>query len=167
MELRPIRIDGDVAFVPLTRGYEAIIDAADVPLVDGFNWSARVQTCSVYAGRTDQSSPTRGTVRMHRFLMGEPKGFEVDHRDGNGLNNRRDNLRVATGQQNRQNTRTRCDNSSGFKGVAWHKNRGKWLAHIGVGGRRLHLGYFETPEDAHAAYCNASTRLHGDFGRAA
>lgn len=162
---RLIRIEGDIAYVPLTQGHEAVIDAADVPLVDGFNWCARVVPNTVYAVRTDRLGAKPREVSLHRVLMGDPDGLEVDHRDRNGLNCRRQNLRAATHAQNAMNRAVQSNNTSGFKGVSWHKAKGKWRAEIKVGGKKRHLGSFHAPEDAHAAYCKASTELHGDFGR--
>lgn len=163
-DLRPIRIEGDVAFVPLTRGYEAIIDAADIPLVEGRNWCALVcKSGIVYA----QHGARRGKGLMHRVILGaECEGSLVDHRDHNGLNNRRFNLRPATYAQNNHNARRRSDNTSGLKGVCWHTKTGKWVAQIQSGGRRRHLGLFTTPEAAHAAYQQASVQHHGEFGKA-
>jgi hypothetical protein len=163
--IRPIRIEGNIAYVPLTRGYEAIIDAADVPLVAGHNWCALVRPHTVYAGRGDCTGPTFRTVQMHRVLMGEPDGLDVDHEDGNGLNNTRDNLRPATRPQNQHNARTRSDNTSGYKGVYWSNREGVWKAQIRINGRRKYLGRHDTPEDAYASYCEASKKYHGEFGR--
>lgn len=163
--IKPIRIEGDLAYVPLTKGYEAIVDATDVPLVEGYNWTAAVKSRTVYAIRTDYTGPKQRRVRMHRVILGEPEGMQVDHRDGNGLNNRRDNLRKATHSQNTHNARTSNRNTSGFKGVGWNKAKAKWQARICINGKRKSLGYHDTPEVAYAAYCKASAKLHGEFGR--
>ena len=165
-EIRPIRIEGNVAFVPLTQGYEATIDVADIPLVERWNWAALVKPRTVYAYRTEEIGRTKRKIRMHRLLIGEPNGLLVDHRDCDGLNNRRDNLRVATHSQNNHNSRLAGHNGSGFKGVSWHKQYEKWHAYISKEGKRLFLGYFASAEAAHAAYCKASAELHGEFGRA-
>lgn len=162
---RPIRIEGDVAYVPLTKGYEAIIDTADVPLVDGVNWCATVHHSAVYAVRTDLISGRPRRVYMHRIII-PCEGLEVDHVDWNGLNNRRNNLRAATTSQNQYNQRLAKHNTSGFKGVSWNKRREKWRAQIRAGGTRLDLGLFPTREDAHAAYAKASAELHGQFSHA-
>lgn len=161
--MREIRVEGDVAYVPLTKGYEAIIDAADLPLVQGFHWTALVSPRSIYAYRVDCSGGGRRGILMHRLLLGDPSGMEVDHRNGDGLLNRRSNLRAATKQQNRQNARKRTDNTSGFKGVA--RDGGKWGARIMVDGKRKYLGGFGCPTAAHLAYAKASQALHGEFGR--
>jgi len=167
MKARPIRIEGDVAYIPLTQGYEAVIDAADVPLVAGFNWCANVQSHAIYVKRAVRCGPKRSTVTLHRVLMDEPDGMQIDHIDGDGLNNRRLNLRKATAAQNQHNQGINIVNTSGFKGVGFHKESGKWSAKIKINRKRLHLGYFATPEAAHAAYAEASARLHGEFGRVA
>jgi hypothetical protein len=165
--IRPIRIEGKIAYVPLTQGYEAIIDAADVHMVDGWNWYAMVLTNTVYVARNSHrdANGNRNTILLHRVIIGCPDGLDVDHRDADGLNNRRCNLREATHAQNMRNRRIQADNTSGFKGASWHKNSGKWQAKISIDGKEHHLGLHPTPEEAHAAYASASARLHGEFGR--
>jgi hypothetical protein len=86
--IRPIRVEGNVAFVPLTKGRESVIDAADVHLVEGFNWFAHVRGGGAYACSL-RLSPKRKHIILHRIIMGDPDGLEIDHIDGDGLNNRR------------------------------------------------------------------------------
>ena len=163
--IRPIRIEGDIAYVPLTQGYEAVIDAADVPLVAGLSWYTYRHKRAIYAvTNSTDGDGRRFTLRMHSAIT----GFAfTDHRDGNGLNNRRSNLRPADRQQNNRNARLRVDNACGLKGAYWHKGVRKFAAHIRSSGRPVHLGYFDTAEAAHAAYCEASALIHGEFGRTA
>lgn len=164
--IRPIRIEGNVAFVPLTQGHEAIIDATDVHLVNGFNWLASKEGRTFYARRTQGGGNFPSlTIRLHRAILGASDGQEVDHINGNGLDNRRSNLRIVTHAENMLNARPRADNTSGFKGVSFHRATGKWQSGIRINGKRRGLGLFATPEDAHAAYCAASEALHGQFGR--
>lgn len=164
---RPIRVDGDLAYITLTKGYEAVIDAVDVHLVDGFNWSAITpRPGGVYARRNNLTACGKRTaVYMHREILGHPAGFDVDHIDGNGLNNKRENLRIATVSQNAYNSLTPKNNTSGYKGATFHNRFGRWIAKISAEGKSHHLGYFDTPEEAHAAYCEASKRLHGEFAK--
>jgi hypothetical protein len=164
-QVRPIRIEGNIAYVPLTKGYEAVIDAADVALVEAHNWCASVDANTVYAQRKDCSGPKKRTVWLHRAIMGEPSGLKVDHKDGNGLNNRRYNLREATHAENMRNRRTNENNTSGFKGVYLNKQSEKWCAQIKLNGKNRQLGRFDTPEEAHAAYATASAKLHGEFAK--
>lgn len=167
MKKRPIRIEGDVAYVPLTKGYTAIIDAADAHLVEGANWYANVQSHTVYAARNVYSNGSSHAVLVHRVIMDAPADLKVDHINGDALDNRRSNLRLATHAQNLHNQRLSTRNTCGFKGVWWDNLRGKWKAGIRLGGKHHHLGYHRTAEAAHAAYTKASAELHGEFGRVA
>ena len=91
----------------------------------------------------------------------------IDHADGDLNNNRFSNLREATHSQNLANSRLRRDNKVGLKGVCQERTTGRWMANINKDGRRHYLGLFDSPEEAHAAYCDAAARLHGEFARAA
>lgn len=164
--LRPIRIEGNVAYIPLTKHFEAIIDTADVPLVDDRNWCAAVRPNGTYAVSKGRCDGKMIGVHLHRVILSAPAGMQADHIDGDGLNNRRSNLRLATPSENARNQRRSRDNTSGFKGVWWHKGRRKWQAQIMAGGRQQYLGLFNTAEAAHAAYCEAAKSLHGEFARA-
>lgn len=161
---RPIRVEGEVAYVTLTKGYEAIIDASDAQLVGMWNWCADVSGGNAYATRGDWRGSDQRVVRMHREILAAPAGFDVDHIDGNKLNNRRSNLRLATRAENNRNRARRRDNKSGFKGVTKHSS-GRWRATIKANGKFKHLGVFDTPQEAHAAYLDASRYWHGEFGR--
>ena len=101
------------------------------------------------------------------YMKGEfPDGL-LDHRNGDGLANRFDNLRASTYKQNSWNSKRRRRGSSGFKGVTWKEERGKWVAQIFVDGRNRHLGYFDDPEAAHDAYIVAARDAFGRFARSA
>lgn len=169
--IRKIRTEGEIAFVPLggKGGYEAMIDASDVHLVEGCNWNADVQrradgtVRAVYARRTYWLDGKSRTLLMHRAIAEACGVAEVDHKDGNGLNNRRANLRPATTAQNQHNSRMRPNNTSGVKGVSWHKRNEKWQAQVTIQRRRVGLGYFGTIEEAAAAIAQERAKLHGEF----
>lgn len=93
-----------------------------------------------------------------------PTGI-TDHIDGNKANNIPSNLRMASPSQNNFNRRAYSNNKSGLKGVCWSKARSKWIAQISANGTEKHLGYFNTKEEAHAAYCTAAVELHDEFAR--
>ena len=165
---RQIRIEGEIAFVPLTLGYEAVIDAEDVPLISAWIWCASVSRRrdgsirTVYALRNVHKV---GSVHMHRVIAGTPPELHTDHIDGDGLNNRRSNLRVVTRSQNMRNRSVSAASASGIKGVWWHKRDRKWYATIRMEGKKHHLGCFSSIEKAAEAYAAASKSLHGEFGR--
>lgn len=165
MKYKPFRIEGDIAYIPLTRGYEAIIDAADVELVGMKNWYALPAPGTVYARREVRRDGKKIRIPMHRVITQPPTGMEVDHIDGNGLNNRRSNLRVVTHAQNLSNRGAPKNNTSGKKGVVWMKDEKRWRAQIGVNGKNMHIGCYPTIDLAHAAYVVVCRELHGEFGR--
>jgi hypothetical protein len=166
MKPRPIRIEGDLAYVPLTQGRTAVIDAADRLFVEGRNWFFITGYAATWVRAEDGR---RQTVWMHRLIAATPNGMETDHISGDGLDNRRSNLRHATKSQNLQNRSAQTDNKSGLKGVSLYQNKTtcKWRATIILQRKQRHLGYFATPEAAHEAYCQAAKAMHGEFARTA
>lgn len=169
---KPVRVLEDMGDgthrVPLTRGKYALIDSADAAYVGQWNWCAWVgRDRKWYAVRTEHHGARSRTVRMHRVLLGDPPvEMDVDHRNGDSLNNRRSNIRLATRAQNAMNQRRSRVNTSGYKGVSWYARHGQWGVRIVVGGRTHFLGLYRDPAEAHAAYCEAAVRLHGEFANA-
>lgn len=163
---RPLRIEGSIAIITLTQGYEAHIDAADAHLVEAFNWCVLIhpRRNAIYAARATRI-PKKQMFLLHRVLTEAPENLQVDHMDGNGLNNRRSNLRLCSRLQNQISKGPRSDNRSGLKGVSWCSKAKKWQSEIMLHGKRKWLGYFAAPEDAHAAYADAAHELHGEFAR--
>jgi len=159
----------DTYLIPLTRGKSTTVDVIDANLADVL-WTAKPDSYTIYAHRHEPcGNGKRKTIRLHRVILALMlkrdllTGEEVDHIDGNGLNNTRKNLRLATKAQNMANSRKRSDNTSGFKGVCWYEHKGKWRAYISVSGKKMHLGYFTSKEAAYAAYCTAAEKYHGEF----
>lgn len=143
----------------LTRGYKTVVDDADFDWLSQFKWSAFIPTKSktVYAGRVVDEK----TVYMHRLITGEPP-CKVDHKNRNGLDNQRENLRQATHSQNLVNSPPR-GGSSAYKGVSKCKQTGKWKAEIRCNERRYTLGRFTEETDAALAYNDAAIKLFGEF----
>lgn len=148
-----------VKVVPLTRGQFTIIDPGDYPAVSVLPWHANLIHGVWYAQHTNAANRT--VIGMHTFLTGFA---ETDHLNGNGLDNRRGNLRDAAGR-NSHNTRKHRGSSSRYKGVSWHAARHKWTAQITRHDVKQHLGYFVKEEDAARAYDTAAREHHGTFGR--
>ena len=154
--------DGIVEIV-LTQGKLAIIDAEDYPKIMKHRWHAQKHRNTFYA--TTNIQMNGGSLRMHQILIPYDTSYMVDHANGNGLDNRKSNLRQATAAQNGWNRGKQINNTSGFKGVCLHKASKKWAAEITLNGKQTHLGLFETPQEASNAYTQASKELHGAFGR--
>src|ERR1700685_1864374 len=115
-------------FIPLTQGKVAMVDDADYEWLAQWKWFAIFDHGNWYAVRNVRKPDgTQTPLRMHRVLLGlTDLKIEVDHRDGNGLNNQRHNLRIATHGQNMCNRSMQKNNISGVRGVCWHKDAGKW-----------------------------------------
>jgi hypothetical protein len=164
MKKRPIRIEGDIAYVPLPCGKEALIDADDAKLIGQHNWSVDAKG---YVRTTKSLNGKRECIKIHRLIMQAMADVQVDHIDSNKLDNRKEKLRFATNAQNGCNRGANVNNKSGFKGVSLHKRDQQWQAYIQHNGKSVYLGLFTTPELAHQAYCKASAELHKEFGRTA
>lgn len=148
--------------IPLTQGYVALVDDADFPGLSRFSWSVSIGAGGPYARRRTLRSEAYGTahISMHRMLAGPG---EVDHRNGNGLDNQRANLRPATHAQNGANQRVPVNSTSGFKGVSKRRDSRMWAARIRVGGQLQHLGMHKTAEAAARAYDDAAREAYGEF----
>ena len=107
----------------------------------------------------------RSVIQMHRLIVNPPRGVIVDHRDRDGLNNQRDNLRIATRADNRRNSVPQKNNASGLKGVYWKVDHQKWSAQIRVGARLRTIGYYGTAGEAARAYDAAAREAFGEFAR--
>jgi hypothetical protein len=151
--------------IPLTMGKVAVIDAEDAERVTAHKWTATFnrRTGKYYAKRSVGGRGHQRTVYLHLFIMNAEQGRQVDHKNGNGLDNRKSNLRLATSGQNRQNEPVRSTSKSGFKGVSFSKALGKWEAQISDKGKGVRLGYFDTPEDAARAYDRKAKEIFGEF----
>lgn len=159
----PHPTDPTAVLVCLSRGMTATIDAADADRVAVHSWHA-VDRRTVNRERWYASAYIDGRTKvyLHQFIVDAPNGVEVDHRDGDGLNCRRSNIRIATRGQNARNM-VRPVGASGYRGVTKPYGRKKWPAQIVMDGRALRIGYFPTAEEAAKAHDDAARKLHGAF----
>jgi hypothetical protein len=153
--------------IPLTRGLVALVDDEDFELVSQYKWYAQKNTGSrtFYAKSCTLRKRTGQSLSMHRLILAAPDGLLVDHINGNGLDNRGSNLRLATNAQNAQNCAGRFGSVSKFKGVAFHRRHKCWIAKIAHQARAYHLGYFNSEVEAARAYDQKARELFGEFAR--
>ncbi len=141
-----------------------MVDAADYDWLNQWNWHTSGGTRSgLYAVRNIKVEGKSVAICMHRVIMATPDELEVDHKNHQTLDNRRVNLRLATRTQNITNQRISRRNTSGFKGVYWDKEHGRWRATISLNGKLRSLGWFNSPETAGEAYRRAATEVYGEF----
>lgn len=152
--------------IPLTQGKFTTVDDEDYQRLSGEKWYAMKNKNTWYSVRQKTIFPgIQKMILMHREIMNTPEGMDTDHRDGYGLNNQRDNLRVCAKVDNRHNSPVRKDSSSGYKGVRWNDKQKSWQARIVVSGKHIHVGYFSNKEDAARAYDKVAKQQHGEFFR--
>lgn len=153
--------------IALTNGGTALVDERDFARVSRFAWFRLVVRRNVYAARNaNYGEGQQRVLLMHRFILGLWPGSDrrIDHRDNNGLNNQRSNLRQGHQRDAVRNQRIQTrPKSSRFKGVHWHCTKSRWAAGICVKGKTLHLGYFLAEVDAAAAYDKAAKQCFGEF----
>ncbi len=147
--------------IQLTQGLFAKVDAEDAVSVGAFKWRSTIRATGAYAVRAVRTSDGRRTcMYMHKFIT----GYAItDHINGDGLDNRRCNLREATRSENMHNMRRPSDNVSGYKGVCWDRRTSSWKSYIRFNGRYKQLGRFPNPIDAAVAYDMAARKTFGEY----
>jgi len=148
----------------LGKGKFAIIDYEDAHRVLQHKWHCSGHADGAYAVSDSERNGIGGpSVYMHRLILDAPADKKVDHINGNRLDNRKENLRLATHAQNQRNRTKSRNNKTGYKGV--YRIRNRWQASITVDGKRIRLGAFGTPEDAARSYDAAAREYHGEFAK--
>jgi hypothetical protein len=156
-----------IKIVSKTHGtFFASVDDIDYEKLIELKWHIDKKRKTFYAA-TDRADRTvkRHTDYMHRIILNTPLGMQVDHKDGNGLNNQRANIRNVTHAQNQRNKGKCRNNTSGYKGVSWSKSNKKWQAQIKFNAKYIHIGHFSTKLAAYEAYCAKCVELHGNFAK--
>lgn len=147
--------------IPLTQGKFALVDDEDYDFLMQWKWHI---VAKGYASRTERNSVNRA-IRMHRAILDAREGQEVDHINGNRLDNRRANLRIATSSQNAMNRKKIEGAGSKYKGVCPARAAGKFIAQIKVNGKTIHLGTFASEKAAAKTYNIAAKKNFGEFAR--
>lgn len=147
--------------IPLTQGKMAIVDDEDYEWLNQWKWFADRHPNTCYAVRRADGK----NHKMHRMILNSPLNMETDHINGNGLDNRRCNLRVCTRSQNQMNRQGKRNSSSRYKGVCWDEKSHKWRARIFIDSRNQHLGFFDDEHEAALAYDQAAEKSFGKFAR--
>lgn len=150
--------------IKLTQGKVALVDDAAYEWLSQWKWTYIKPRNVEYAYRKDRGGNNKN-IYMHKQILQPPPGMKTDHKDNNGLNNQRHNLRVCTNSQNLGNMPLYSNNTSGYKGVTWRSDIHKWCASIGTGKKRTYLGYFLNLPDAVNAYNSAAQKLFGEFAK--
>lgn len=144
--------------INLTKGKAALVDDDDFERLLKLKWRAKKDWNTYYAYRSH-----RKTFSMHSFILGTSKGFEVDHINGNGLDNRRSNLRIVTHSQNMANRRPQRNGTSCYKGVSWNKQWQRWVSKIYPNGKNIFLGYYASEIEAAKIYDVAAIKFFGEY----
>lgn len=149
----------------LINGHRVLVDEIDLAIVGGRRWIVShrktLNFTRLYVVSLSSTGPR--TTYLHRAIMKARSGEVVDHRNHDGLDNRRENLRIATPSQNVANMRRQPGRSSRFKGVSWNREKSRWESYIEVNGTKRRLGYFRVEADAARAYDAAALDAWGEF----
>lgn len=144
------------------KGEEILVDDEDFEKLSFYKWRTHTNG---YVRTETFDNGRKSRILMHRLVLGltEGDGLIVDHINGVKTDNRRSNLRICTHAENLRNRGAPRSNKTGFKGVSFHSRNKRFYAEIKVNGKRKYLGYFDSAQEAHAAYCVAAIELHGEF----
>ncbi len=156
--------------IQLTHGHVALVDDEDFEVVNQFIWYPRKGVSTIYARANDYENKKQRRVDMHRLVMNAQPGQVVDHINCNGLDNRKENLRICTHTQNQWNQNKQitwegkpC--SSKYRGVSWKKQNKKWSAVISYNGKQFWIGVFNKEDDAALAYNKKAKELYGEYAQ--
>ena len=149
-----------IPLIPLDKNKHVLVDDEDFVRLNIHRWR---YMSTGYAAKEDKVLDKISTVLLHHEIVWCPEGYEVDHINGNKLDNQKSNLRVCTRAQNQRNVGPTKRNKSGYKGVSWDKRNNLWVSRIKCGSTYKNLGRFKTAEEAAEAYKKQASLLHKAF----
>jgi hypothetical protein len=148
------------------KGYKVLIDDFLTPIIEARKWHIGDRKRGIYFATSIMFPDGKWhDVKLHRFIKEAPPDMLIDHRNGNHLDCRLENLRVCTTAQNTQNTPLLKNNTTGFRGVCFSSKASKYKAEITHNKKRFHLGYYDTAEDAAKVYNEKAKELFGEYYR--
>jgi hypothetical protein len=149
--------------IDLKHGYQALVDDEDYDRLMKYKWWANKRGKVYYAVGYPKGQWLSSTLLMHRIILNASKGMLIDHKDRNGLNNQKSNLRICTKSQNIQNSRPWRSSTTGYKGVWYWKERNKFVAYLDFENKRISLGTHKTAIEAARARDIAALKYYGEF----
>lgn len=150
--------------IRLSPNKVALVDDEDYEYLNQFKWLPNFTRGYYYAYRLNKTENKKIGIMMHRFIMNCPPDKVIDHINGNGLDNRKENLRICTHSQNMCNRRKHKSLSSIYLGVSWNNSNSKWLARI-KNIKQIYLGCYNTEEEAALVYNQKAIEIHGEYAR--
>ena len=151
-----------IKFIKLTQGKSTIVSSSDYEHLNSFKWYYN----KGYVSRNYiNEDGNKRVLYMHRYVMDCPRGKQVDHINGNKLDNCRENLRITTSTGNNRNRAKSAGTTSKYKGVNWSKQNQRWLCRLKVKRKTVYLGYYDTEEEAAKVYNEAAIKYFGEFAR--
>lgn len=152
--------------IPLTKGKHALVDTEDYDELNKQKWHCAARAGGKFYAKTwNKVSKRPYYIMMHRLIIKCPPDMDIDHINNNGLDNRKENLRICTRSQNLANKGKGANNKSGYKGVHWDKRAKKWYAGICFNRKRIFIGYFHNVLNAADAYDEVAIKYHGKFAK--
>ncbi len=152
------------SLIPLSQGKFTIVDTEDFEYLNQWKWYLSHYGYAVTTWREGSGKDAvYRKIYMHRLLMKTPEDMETDHINRTPLDNRKSNLRNCSHQQNQSNRAKQVNNTSGYKGVVWHKQQQKWWARVTFKGKQISLGLHNTAEEAAKAYDKGAQLHHGEY----